>query len=465
MRKSLAFMALCSGVFAQELQETKEIQEIVEKKEVKSPVTQILGNAEVSGFLFARYFYIGGARGNGQTQQYRGKIDITSGKLDGYSMKAGIFFSQGSSTPDLNSSTDNATQGSRAAAFIDNFSDRFSISQLYGQKEFSIDNTHFHIALGKMNMNTPLNDKNLDLATGALLHIKHKDMTYMAGFYDSFISDMASYNLRTLVSEGGRGQINAAGLSIGNNLSILGISYSKDINVRLFTLNAFRLFDFMMFGDADYTFNVGSGKLKLAAQIAMTKMNDNAILLTGSKATNFSIERANLASFRGIFNVNASYVINSYSMKLGFLGSFGDGYGVILDYKGDINTAGKVWNGNITAVYEGFGALGSGSFNNTSLYSLYASLDYGFKIPLKISLDIAYVFGNTNMPLLDVLDNQIFHSFASRGSQRFAHVSFVEITPNLTYKFNKHMEFSLFAATLLGEMQFFKTRAELRYKI
>ena len=100
------------------------------KKENK--LKGLVTNAKVSGFGFARFYTINGFDNigqNGQSQQYRIKLDVTSGKVYGFSATAGIFFSQGSSTPDVGSNTNSAVQGGRGTAFTNNFSDRFNITR------------------------------------------------------------------------------------------------------------------------------------------------------------------------------------------------------------------------------------------------------------------------------------------------------------------------------------------------
>ena len=63
------------------------------KKENK--LKDLVTNAKVSGFGFARFFTINGFDNigqNGQSQQYRIKLDVTSGKIYGFSATAGLFF-------------------------------------------------------------------------------------------------------------------------------------------------------------------------------------------------------------------------------------------------------------------------------------------------------------------------------------------------------------------------------------
>lgn len=426
-----------------------------------------VNDLKVSGFGFARYFGIAGKNGSGFSQQYRIKLDVTTGKVYGYSVTGGIFFSQGSSTPDLGSTTNSAVQGSRGTAYNDNFSDRFNIATIYGSKEFSINSTKTQIDLGKLNLNTPFNDKTLDLATGGQVNIKQSidggEMRYYAGFFDSWMSDSFAYNIRRLVT-GDTGQMNAASLGIGNNLSLVGASgklMKGDLSFQVYGGNIWRLFNFIGFGDVAYKFSAGDNKFGILAQVATAFLNSDRRFLYVDKPNTFLSE--NSANTRGIYNLQFNYKLHKFSAKLGYLGSFGDGYGVLLDYKGGIDTAGKIWNGNMDATYDGLGAFGAGGFKGSSINVAYLAASYGIN-NVKVGLDVAYVFGNTHVPLLKVTDSKA-GSFteSSRGSQNFTNANFVEITPSITYNFTKKFEISLLAAGIVGDINFFKTRAEMKY--
>lgn len=455
------------------------------KKENK--LKDLVTNAKVSGFGFARFFTINGFDNigqNGQSQQYRIKLDVTSGKIYGFSATAGLFFSQGSSTPDVGSNTNGAVQGGRGTAFTNNFSDRFNISQIFASKEFDIGSFSTKIDAGKINISSPLSDNKVDLGTGFVANAKQKidggSIKYHASFYDSWSGDHVGYNIRTRMANDKH--MDAAGVGIGNNLTLLGMGgnvMNKALDFNVYAGNIYGFMDFLLYGEAKYGMKLGdSMKLSILAQTSMAALNGKPHLYLGLNGKSidrvFDTELANAAKFRGLYNIQAKLAIDKFSLKAGYLGSFGDGYGTLLDYKGGIDTAGKIWNGNLTATYEGLGMLGSGSFKNSSINVAYIAAEYGFKIPLKVGLDVAYVFGNTYMPELKVSPNnsgnKMDNYFGSNTSgkkvaeQEFIkNASFVEITPHITYKFFDKLELSFLAATLVGDIDFFKTRTELKY--
>lgn len=463
-------------------------QEIIAPAHKENKLKDLATNAKVSGFGFARFFTINGFDNigqNGQSQQYRIKFDVTSGKVNGFSATAGLFFSQGSSTPDVGNNTNSAVQGGRGTAFTDNFSDRFNIAQIFASKEFEVKSVSAKIDVGKINISSPLSDNKVDLGTGFVANAKQKidglgNFKYYASFYDSWSGDHVGYNIRTRLPN--KDHTEAAGVGIGNNLTLLGVNgevMGKALNFNVYAGNIYRFMDFLLYGEAKYGMKLNdSMKLSILAQTSMAALNGSPKLYLGFNGkdiqTNFNNELKTAAKFRGIFNIQAKLGIDKLSVKLGYLGSFGDGYGTLLDYKGGIDTAGKIWNGNITATYEGLGMLGSGSFKDSSINVAYVAAEYGFQIPLKVGLDIAYVFGNTYTPNLKVSPNS--HEItipythiddnknADITKQKFIkNASFIEITPSITYKFFDRLELSLIAATLVGDIDFFKTRTELKY--
>ncbi|OBV29393.1 hypothetical protein BKN38_07330 [Helicobacter sp. CLO-3] len=457
----------------------------------KEAIKGAFSGAKVEGFGFARYFSNFGEDGEGYSQQYRLKLDVTSGDINGYSITGGIIFSQGSSTPDTGYTTHGSVQGSRGYVDNGNFSDRFGISVFSANKTFKFsDSDKLSIKLGRLNLKSSLNDKNLDMGTGGSAVFQSGKIAYGLEYYDSFIPDKASYALRRRYPAGGSAETRAVG--IGNNLAILSVKTGKvkgkdgkekdadfggfGFNVTL--ANAYEFVDYMAFVEGSY--KILDTGLSLKAQVVATGINANPNNLqvgystsdTNTKLPLGWAHASDYAQFRGIYNINLAYKIGGFSSKLGYLGSFGDGYGVIFDTKGGIDASGKAWNEYFTATYEGFGILGSGSKSGTDIMLAYLNLAYKFDMGIKIALDTTYVGGNNNFPILssasDATKVGVTQYNAANGgllnhSQRFKSVDFVEITPSIAYNFTKNLELSAFAAVFAGDINLTKTRFELKY--
>ena len=473
-------------------------------KEAKkdSKAKEFLKGFKPKGFAFGRFHTLNGPNGNAQAWQFRVKLDVSTGKLYGFSATGGIMFSQGSGAIDKGRISDGDVQGSRGTANMDNYADRFNISVLYASKEFEFESAGIwaNIDAGKLNINSPLTDKSLDIGLGGQATVKHKlpkigekaELTYNIQFYDSWISDHAGYNIRrrkpatdTSLSKPIGTNREAAAIGIGNNLTIVSVggkNLVKDLNFNLLFANVYNLFDFMIMGDLGYKMKFGKHELGFLGQVAFVGMNDTPNIHLGYKGnsafSNLDKEFASLsARYRGVYNIQLKYKWDAFQAKLGFLGSFAQGYGVLLSNKAGIDTAGKIWNGSLTATYDGLGAFGSGSFRGTDIEILYLTADYKFKFPLKVGLDFALIFGNNNLPLLDVTKTKrpIKNPGTASGNgtngtstlvggpKNFVNATIVEITPSVAYKFVENLEASFYVGAIAGDFWFIKTRTELKY--
>lgn len=500
MRK-LSFMAISLVGFAYGANENNntEQQNLLTasspsiKENAKTATQDFLQNLSTKGFMFARYISIDGEGGSGQSQQYRGKIDVTTGKVNGYSLTGGILFSQGSSAIDAGRSTDGDVQGSRGIASSDNFADRFNVAQLYASKEIKTSSLKAKFDVGRMNINSLLTDKNLDLGLGANAKIQHEladkaEIGYQVSFYDSWMTDHVNYNVRRRQPKtagntpASLSNQQAAAIGIGNNLSMLHVSGKNlvgGLHFNAVLANVWRLFDFMTLGDVGYKFKFGSHELGVLGQFAFAGMNENPHIFVGWRGspvnTNLYREfREFSAKYRGVYNLQVNYEWDLLSAKFGFLGSFADGYAVLLSHKSGINTAGKVWNGNLTATYDGLGVFGSGSFRGSSLGMLYVAAQYKlpFDFDLNVGLDVSYFFGDNHFPVLDATrpKKPIINNLAasqggtiSGGKTSFINAKFVEIAPSISYTLVKNLNASFTCTVFAGDISFVKTQTELRW--
>lgn len=458
-RLFISGIILSSCLEAQEKLENQS-KEAQGETNAKTIVSQVVNGTKVNGFAFARHFSNFNDLG-GNSQQYRLKLDVTTGELNGYSVTGGILFSQGSSTPTNTSSTHGAVQGSRGTAYNGNFSDRFGISNFYASKNIKTETMSFNAKLGKMNIVSPFSDKNLDLSTGFEASLKHNNINYFFHYADSWMSDTLGYvfrrsNLKTSSGSSIGTNQDAAAIGIGNDLFILGVSgknlYNMDFNI--YAANALNFIDLLFFADTTYNMKTDFGNFAFKAQVSTANINHTPnLLLGGNRGSNITSDFHNTlkdqAMFRGIYNLLISYKYDKFGLKVGYLGSFGDGYGVSLTSKGGIDVGGKMWYSNFTSTYEGFGVLSSGSKKNTDIQVAYFATEYGFKYPIKIGLDIAYITGNNN--------------FYLTTSSKPIDVKLLEITPSIKYNFTKQLEVSAQSAFYTGDLDLVKTRLELKY--
>ncbi|MGI0440134.1 hypothetical protein ACRE1S_06370 [Helicobacter himalayensis] len=456
---------------AEETTTQKVAEEKVEKAEKKP---NMLETMSFKGFAFMRYSTADGEGGAAQKQQYRMKLDATTGKVEGFSFTAGIYLNQGSSTPGANiHNTDEDIAGSQAIVSSE-FADRFSIATYYGTKDFEGEFYQTTINLGRLNIASVFTDKNTDLGTGAEVKIKGKKLSYTLSHFDNWMTNNFAYGLRAHGATAN--DYASARIGMGNNLTLFNIKGEKlgsfDFGVTLG--NAAGLIDYLAFGEVGYKV----GGFHILAQVAAAGMNSTPSWgrgVNGSALTDWGINHEDnghtnttrptyngfsganpnaWAKNRGIYNVQIGYKTGGFSSKLGYLGSFGDGYGVLLDTKGGVNIAGKAWSNNYDSANEGFGFIGNGGKAGTSIMAIYAQLNYTIIKALKLGLDVSYVGGDNNYNTIAVAKQK---GTFEKG------ITFTEIAPSLSYKLNENFEFSLFYALVMGDVEFGKSRFELKY--
>ena len=447
--------------------------------EPKKTLSGFFDGMEAKGFAFGRYTTIDGAGGTGADQQYRMKLDLTSGKVEGWSFTGGIMFNYGGSNPTATSSTNYGAQGSMAVVNGKNYNDRFGVATFSVNKEIVTESTKAEFNVGRINIDNVFADKTTDLGTGGKARLKTSSgITYGADYFDSWITSHVIYNMRAGSELGNLGAGNVYAGSLGNDLIMLSIKGDKVADSG-FSFNAAvghanRLLDYLAFVDAKYDF----GGFYVLGQVSAAGMASNENFMTGGSGTgNGSVNitgsnwnvvgqptggyQGEWAKSRGMYNIQIGYKDKEapVSAKLGYIGSFGDGYGTLLDVKGGLDMAGKFWNSNYDATNEGFGFMGAGGLSGTSIQVAYFAIDYALSKAWKIGLDYSYITGNNNYPFVTnvVSGLQAANALSGKG------ITFHEIAPSLTYKPIKNVTAVAMYGRNVGDVNYGKARFEIRY--
>lgn len=455
-----------------------------------SSLKDAIENATLDGWIRGKYFYSDGRDGSGQGYQMFFLPTIHSGEVNGYSLSVGVFAAYGPGVPDAVTS-DDSIGGSRAPR-IDQSSapDVFNISNLYINKTF--ESTKTTVRLGQMNIVSALNAGTSygDRGLGGM--ITNEDITgvkFYISAYDSWMTD----NIMLAMNQ-------AKTYGIGNNIVIMGVE-SKDrglqgLDMRLYYSWAQQLYNMMMFGDIKYKYSFENGlTLGAMAQIAGTVMNDNARFHTtkgtvlasyfddmrsGTSTYGDGIAYGGVAKTRGLYNLQVNLKAGGYSSKLGYIGSFGQGYGTMLDSKGAFDVGGQLWNGIIAGGIMGFGWTGTGGAKNTSLKAVYFTHKYQMHNGLGFGLDLAWVGGNNRYPYMKKgskrLHDQAVAAKAAglpvnnrggvipaRDTNLTADSEIFEISPQISYKFTKDFTGSLVYSQLVGDMLMGRAVVTLKY--
>lgn len=445
--------------------------------DAKKALNSFFEGMEAKGFARMRFTTIEGpGGGGGGDQQHRFRIDLTSGKVDGWSLTTGLMFNYGSSNPVDNSNSNYAAQGSMAVVMGKNFNDRFGISQLSVNKEIVGEKTKAEFRAGRISMDSVFSDKVTDIGTGGIAKLQAGKTKLALNLYDSWITSHIIYNFRG-TSGVNLGAANVNEGSLGNGLATLSISGDKlggfSYNVSLGYAN--RLLDYLAFGEAKYDF----GGFYVLGQVSAAGMSDDANFMTG--AGDFSnttwafthrpsagqgvdkyngFGNTNWAKNRGIYNFQIGYKHkeNPFSFKLGYLGSFGDGYGTLLDHKGGINVAGKFWANSYDATNEGFGFMGGGGRAGSSIQVGYLALDYALTKSWKLGLDYSYIGGNNSYPYVE----SVLSAQDLADAQNGKGITFHEVAPSITYKIGRVTATAYYGQNF-GDVNYGKGRVEMRY--
>ncbi|PAF50508.1 hypothetical protein [Helicobacter sp. 13S00477-4] len=438
-----------------------------------SSLKDMIENATLDGWLRGKYFYSDGRDGSGQGYQMFFLPNLHSGEVNGYSLTVGVFAAYGPGVPDA-VTADNSIGGSRAPR-IDGSSapDVFNISNLYINKNFDALGSKTTVRLGQMNIVSALNagtsygDRGLG---GMITNEDIKGIKLYASAYDSWMTDNIMLAMNQAYTYG-----------IGNNIVILGVESNKDLAIKGLGFKVYyswaqQLYNMMMFGDIHYKYDFENGlSVGILGQIAGTVMNNNARFHTkdGSNLANYftqmqATDIGGYAHTRGIYNLQVNLKAGGYSSKLGYIGSFGQGYGTMLDSKGAFDVGGQLWNGIVSGGIMGFGWTGAGGAKNTSLKAVYFTHRYKWHNGLGLGLDLVWVGGNNRFPYMK--KGSLWLGKKSRGpvipareTNLTADSELVEISPQISYAFTKDFSGSVSYSQMVGDMLMARTVVTLKY--
>lgn len=456
--------------------------------EAASKLSDVVNNATISGFAFTRVTSLYGQDGSGTRWQWRFRPVITTGAVNGWSGSIGIFYSKGSSAPDDNN-TDGDISASRGDVVV-NSTDRFGISDYYitykSKETLGSDTT---IVAGQKSPGTVLNDNVLDRAMGVF--ISNKDISALnIGFqwWDTWIGDDIYFAPRNAGSD-----VANINRSIGNNVFLFSLSsgadFTKDTGLRYNLTYAYgnRWFSYMVFGDVSYTAKFNDQSLELLLQLSARGLVNNPQILsnnvgfgnvyqqlgTAANETN----QSKFAKNSGVYNLRLNYKLSVdedgksvgfIGLSVGTMGSFGRGYGTLIDNTGGFKVGGVIWNSYSGPEANGFGILGVGAFDGSWLYGGYLKGEMKYK-KLGASLDIAYVAashfyypikGSRGLASSNNL-NENGTLFTTRNYIKKA--NFFEISPTISYEVAPHITMTAYFGYLIGNPSLGRFRYLITY--
>lgn len=396
----------------------------------KNSLLDALKDTTISGYAYGQYTSMFGKDADGNSFRVRTAINVDTGAYEGFSVGTRIFASQGVGAPDGGTLLAN----SKSPMDVTDL----TLQTLYGRMAFK--STATVIEAGKINIVTPFTDTTFDAGYGVSLHNHDiSGLTFNLQTYGVWGLDNSNFISSTAGANSNHAMIIAG---IAGNPEEFGVGFNA------WVVHSPNTIDYLAYGDLKYSF---SG-LTLGTKVAATqvKLTNDLFARTDSLA----------AKFRGIYNVEASYSLGGTTLSAGYTGSFGDGYGALLNNTA-FNLGGNIWWDTVGSGVNGYGILGAGGLKNkdgnaSTIMVAYASIKYKGIQSMSIGLDYAYVSGNNNYALMKKAKNNPQNEITKN-------VTLHEVSATLGYAFSEKLALSAIVGSTFGDLAMGRARMRVTY--
>lgn len=350
----------------------------------KTTLEEAIKGTTISGYVYGQMTSQFGDDVHGNVFRTRAWVNLNTGAVGGFSVGA-----QGIAT--LGAGSNNSGKAFLAASGAPHDTLPVGLLAVYGNMDLTEYGSKTTIQGGKITIKTPFNDNTWDSGYGVYLSNEDiagvKFAAQVLGAY-SLDDDFSSAQYADL-NNGTSIVSKSASTSYDHPLYIVGVEAGGEqlagAGIKFYAAHSTKVFDYMIMGDVSYTF---SG-VTLQSQIAVTGVD-----LNGDKF--YDPTGAKIAELRGLYNIQLAYKSEDvgFSAKAGFTGSFGDGYGALLNYA-SFNMGGQIWYDITTGTGgNGYGLRGAGSTKDSNIMVGYAGIAYTGVKSLNVGLDYAYVTGD-----------------------------------------------------------------------
>lgn len=437
----------------------------------ETALEEAIKGTTISGYAYGQFTSMFGDDASGSAYRSRVWANINTGAISGFSLGTRIFASMGQGAPNGGRFLDNSGIPNATAAF--------GMYSLYGKYSFEALGSKTTLMGGKLNIMTPFNDNAWDYGYG--LYVSNEDIEgikFTAQGYAAWALDNGNAMYTTL----GTTIKNGASISTQNPLFIFGVEGSKDklagAAFKFYAATSPDTIDYLVFGDVSYTI-LDTG-VTLQSQVAVAGVDTNNKAFSYDFASSSTNNTDLTAKLRGLYNIQLGYDNKDigFSAKAGFTGSFGDGYGALLNYA-SFNMGGKFWYDTVSS-YNGYGITGvgghkrvtlnaDGSFGteNTDIMVGYVGVQYTKVANLTLGLDYAFVGGNNNYArMVKSRDNAIANATSIEDALNAfnTNATFHEVTFSASYAFiPKKLTLSGLVGSTFGDLQMGRARVNLNY--
>lgn len=445
------------SIQAETIDEADTAKETTDKSVAPSTKTSImdaLKGTTIGGYVYAQYTGMFGDDADGQALRFRVLMDVNTGAYHGFSIGTRVFAQSGAGGPNGGDFLSNSAIGSSGVSPAANIP--IYLTALYGRQTFESSATV--ITAGKINLITPFNDKVFDFGYGA--SVDNYDVKGI-GFH---LQAYGAWGLDIQQSSSTSATTSKSGIASDKGLFILGVSGDRKelagFGFELWGAHAPEAIDFLTFADLNYTI----AGVTLQAQVATTQVNQSSRILNSSALT----KKEEFAKLRGLYNAQLAYkhTESGFLASAGYTGSFGDGYGALLNNSASFNMGGKIWYDTVAVGLNGYGIGGAGSFKladgvdangnlkskSSTIQVAYLSLGYKGVKNLSLGLDYAFVETNSYTPMLKAARNP-----------KEQYYDFHEVSLTIDYAFNDKFSMQLLGGSTFGDLQMARARAKFQY--
>lgn len=437
----------------------------------KTTLEEAIKGTTISGYVYGQMTSQFGADVHGNVFRTRAWMNLNTGSVGGFSVGTQAWASVGGASNET---------GKAFLAASGSPHDTLPVGLLavYGNMDFTEYGSKTTLQGGKITIQTPFNDSTWDSGYG--IYVSNQDIEgvkFAAQVLGAYALDDDYDNGQYIDLSTTSVLSKSSASSYDHPLYIFGVEAGGEqlagAGIKLYAAHSTKVFDYMIMGDVSYTF---SG-VTLQSQIAVTDVD-----VEGDKFSD-PLGKKGVAELRGLYNIQASYANQDlgFSAKAGFTGSFGDGYGALMNYA-SFNMGGQFWydiggsnadqNQLSGGSANGYGLNGAGGYKRktstasgvvtekTDIMVIYAGVQYSGVKNLKVGLDYAYIGGNNNYRLTATASDAALSTWANNGESSEFH----ELSLTASYAFfDNKLTVSGLMGTTFGDVEMMRARMNVKY--
>lgn len=427
----------------------------------KTSLEEAIKGTTISGYVYGQMTSMFGDDASGNAFRSRLYANVNTGSIGGFSLGTTVFASMGQGAPDGGKFLANSTTDGSVASALD-----VGLLSLSGKMDFTEYGSKTTLMGGKTNIMTAFNDNAWDFGYG--IYASNEDIEgvkFSAQVFGAWTLD----NENAIGTVGNDGVISYRdGISTDQPLYIVGVEAGGEklagASVKFYAGHATKMIDYMAAADISYTI----AGVTIQSQVAVLDADVN------NSTFAYSVGNNDLsANLRGLYNIQLAYSNKDvgFSAKGGFTGSFGDGYGALLNYA-SFNMGGQFWYDTVSN-RNGYGLTGAGGYkylgkdgsvHNTDIMVGYVGVTYTGVKSLKLGLDYAYVGGDNNYVLMKKGRTNTSNTSKMHVGDTNMNATFHEVSFTASYGFfDNKLTLSGLIGSTFGDAQMARGRVKVQY--